>query len=165
MDDVSVPAALVVVVMAREVRSKVSVPWYHYNEASVTLAKLYLNRYSFCSILVICHCTTCRHGHRQARLQVAAPPHSSIALTSSRKQRQRPDSWRRLFTISIDSPSPAAMAIMSLSTVATMTAIAAILLLYVVSTAVYRLFLSPIAKFPGPRLAALTFWYVHVIYV
>ncbi|KAI0485341.1 putative P450 monooxygenase [Xylariaceae sp. FL0804] len=31
--------------------------------------------------------------------------------------------------------------------------------LYVVGGAVYRLFLSPIAKIPGPKLAALTFWY------
>lgn len=31
--------------------------------------------------------------------------------------------------------------------------------LYYVSVGVYRLYLSPIAKFPGPRLAALTYWY------
>lgn len=30
--------------------------------------------------------------------------------------------------------------------------------LYTVYGAVYRLYLSPIAKFPGPRFAALTFW-------
>ncbi|MCJ1465823.1 hypothetical protein MMC07_004442 [Pseudocyphellaria aurata] len=34
-----------------------------------------------------------------------------------------------------------------------------ILIVYLVGGAVYRLYLSPIAKFPGPKLAALTLWY------
>jgi hypothetical protein len=34
-----------------------------------------------------------------------------------------------------------------------------VLLVYILSTAAYRLFFSPISHFPGPRLAALTFWY------
>ncbi len=33
------------------------------------------------------------------------------------------------------------------------------LLLYLACLALYRLYLSPISKFPGPRLAALTLWY------
>ena len=32
------------------------------------------------------------------------------------------------------------------------------LLLYLVYGAIWRLWFSPIAKFPGPRFAALTFW-------
>ncbi|KAF2144118.1 uncharacterized protein K452DRAFT_267281 [Aplosporella prunicola CBS 121167] len=37
--------------------------------------------------------------------------------------------------------------------------VAALLVLYTFYGALYRLCLSPVAHFPGPRLAALTFWY------
>lgn len=33
------------------------------------------------------------------------------------------------------------------------------LILYLVGLSIYRLFLSPIASIPGPKLAALTQWY------
>lgn len=34
-----------------------------------------------------------------------------------------------------------------------------LLLVYAVCTAIWRLRLSPLARFPGPKLAALTLWY------
>ena len=36
---------------------------------------------------------------------------------------------------------------------------AGLMVFYVVAGAIYRLFFSPVAKFPGPTLTALTLWY------
>lgn len=41
----------------------------------------------------------------------------------------------------------------------TLTSVIAFVVLYFTYTTVYRLFLSPIAGFPGPKLAAWTYWY------
>lgn len=37
--------------------------------------------------------------------------------------------------------------------------ILAFILIYIVGGAIYRLCFSPLAKFPGPKIAALTSWY------
>jgi cytochrome P450 len=52
------------------------------------------------------------------------------------------------------------MAIISLSmNPYAVTTIPLLFALYIISLGIYRLFLSPLAKIPGPRLAALTYWY------
>lgn len=40
---------------------------------------------------------------------------------------------------------------------------ASVLALYLIGGAIYRLYLSPVSAFPGPKLAALTFWYSPVV--
>ena len=46
-----------------------------------------------------------------------------------------------------------------LTSVNLLTAGAGLAVLYLLCGALYRLYLSPIAGFPGPKLAALTYWY------
>lgn len=57
---------------------------------------------------------------------------------------------------------PSTMLISTSATLLGLTTAAAILLCYLSWITIYRLHLSPISSFPGPRLAALTFWSVII---
>lgn len=53
------------------------------------------------------------------------------------------------------------MAIDTFSTLSLLATAAATLVCYLTWTFIYRLHISPVSEFPGPRLAALTFWFVN----
>ena len=57
------------------------------------------------------------------------------------------------------------MAAWNFSTISFVLVMAAMLLGYSILTAIHRLLFSPISKFPGPKLAALTFWWALCIHV
>ena len=48
---------------------------------------------------------------------------------------------------------------MNLSSALSLPVITGAVLVYFVILAIYRLYLTPVAKFPGPKIAALSFWY------
>ena len=60
-----------------------------------------------------------------------------------------------------DFPCPVLLAtiMMSLTRWGALCASGVLSLLCIVQCAVWRLYLSPLSKFPGPKLAALTMWY------
>ena len=37
--------------------------------------------------------------------------------------------------------------------------VSGVILIWIIYGAIWRLYLSPLSKFPGPKLAALTYWY------
>jgi hypothetical protein len=89
-----------------------------------------------------------------------APCYQSVSLDKySHKSRPRTTSDSRSFVAQHPAASMAVLGTSSLSYGNLIAMIAISSLVYCIGLGIYRLYFSPVSKFPGPRLAALSLWY------
>lgn len=55
------------------------------------------------------------------------------------------------------------MAFLGLLSVSPFTGVGVIFAIWMLVLSLYRLYFHPLSKFPGPRLAALTLWYIDLL--